>query len=302
MRHAATPSPRRTAVLTAVTMAAFASNSILCRLALQSRAIDPASFTLVRVLAGAVALFLMARAAGPRPRAPGRWAGAAFLFLYAAAFSFAYTRLSAGTGALLLFGCVQATMLTAALRSGERPHPLEWIGLALAVTGLVVLVAPGLAAPSPAGSALMALAGVAWGVYSLTGRGSTDALADTGRNFMRALPLATAASLLAPVAGEAFHVTRRGVLLALASGALASGVGYAVWYAALRGLTATRAATVQLSVPVLAALGGVWLLSEVVTVRLVASAILILGGVGLALSSRSAAWKRPRGRPGRGVD
>jgi len=290
------PSPRRTIALTAVTMVAFASNSILCRLALQARAIDPASFTLVRILAGAIALLVIVRVVSPTARVftPGRWAGAAFLFLYAAAFSFAYTSLSAGTGALILFGCVQAAMLAVALRSGERPRPLEWIGLAIAVAGLVYLVAPGLQAPAPVGCALMAIAGVAWGFYSLTGRGSTNPLADTSRNFLRAAPLALAVALLARVAGADVRATREGVLLAIASGALSSGLGYAIWYAALRGLSATRAATVQLSVPVFAALGGVSFLSETITLRLVLSAILILGGVGTALAGRSSA--RPAAR------
>jgi drug/metabolite transporter (DMT)-like permease len=291
--HSADPTrPRRTIALTAVTMVAFASNSILCRLALQARAIDPASFTLVRILSGAVALFVIVRVVNPPARIatkPGRWAGPAFLFLYAAAFSFAYTSLSAGTGALILFGCVQATMLAVALRSGERPRPLEWIGLAVAVAGLVYLVAPGLEAPAPVGCALMAIAGVAWGFYSLTGRGSTSALADTSRNFTRAAPLALALGLGARVAGAGVHATHEGLLLAVASGALSSGLGYAVWYAALRGLSATRAATVQLSVPVIAALGGVSFLSETVTLRLVLAAILILGGVGTALAARSPA-------------
>ncbi len=289
MQFADPPSPRRTVALTALTMVAFASNSILCRLALQTRAIDPASFTLVRILAGAVALLVIVRMVNPAARVVSlrRWTGAAFLFLYAAAFSFAYTSLSAGTGALILFGCVQATMLAVALRSGERPRPLEWIGLAIAVAGLVYLVAPGLQAPAPVGCALMAIAGVAWGFYSLTGRGSTNPLADTSRNFTRAAPLALAVALVARLAGADVHATRAGVLLAIASGALSSGLGYAIWYAALRGLSATRAATVQLSVPVIAALGGVSFLSETITLRLVLSAILILGGVGAALAGRS---------------
>jgi drug/metabolite transporter (DMT)-like permease len=287
MRPAALPSPRRTIALTAVTMVAFASNSILCRLALQTRAIDPASFTLLRILAGAGALLVITRATGSNARTPARWAGAAFLFLYAAAFSFAYTSLGAGTGALILFGCVQATMLIAGLRSGERLRVLEWTGLVVALGGLVYLVAPGLEAPAPAGCALMALAGVAWGFYSLGGRGSTNPLVDTGRNFARAVPMAVAVGVAAPLAGGDFRLSREGVLLALASGAVASGLGYAVWYAALRGLSATRAATVQLSVPAIAALGGVAFLAETITLRLVSSAGLILGGVGLALVRRS---------------
>jgi drug/metabolite transporter (DMT)-like permease len=214
------------------------------------------------------------------------------LFAYAVAFSFAYRTLSAASGALILFGAVQATMILAALGSGERPHFLEWLGLLLAVSGLVYLVSPGLSAQSPSGSALMGLAGISWGIYSLRGRRAGDPLADTGGNFVRALPLAAAVSCATlPHA----HLSGEGVLLAAVSGALASGLGYVVWYAALRGLTATRAATVQLAVPAIAALGGVLFLSERVSVRLLLAAALILGGVGLAVASRrSRAAAAPR--------
>jgi drug/metabolite transporter (DMT)-like permease len=207
------------------------------------------------------------------------------LFLYAAAFSFAYNGLGAGAGALILFGSVQATMILFALRSGERPHVLEWSGLGLALCGLVYLVFPGLAAaPLLASSASMTVAGIAWGLYSLRGRGAASPLVETTRNFVLALPLAFIVNLL--VLRHA-HVTRKGVILAMLSGALASGVGYVVWYAALRGLTATRAATVQLAVPVLAAVGGVLFLSERISLRLLLAAFVILGGVGLALLGRA---------------
>jgi drug/metabolite transporter (DMT)-like permease len=279
-----------TLLLTTVALVAFASNSILCRLALGAREIDAASFTLVRLLSGASTLLLV-RAAVARRAAPktvttatsGPWVPAALLFIYAAPFSFAYIRLSAGTGALILFACVQATMLIGAIRSGERFQWLEGIGLAIALAGLTYLVSPGLSAPSPLGSALMATAGVSWGLYSLRGRGSVDPLGDTTLNFIWALPLALLVSL---VAVRGTHLSARGIALATASGALASGLGYTIWFAALRGLTAIRAATVQLTVPVLAAAGGVLLLQESVTVRLVVSAALILGGVGLALAGR----------------
>ena len=279
-----------TLLLTAVALVAFASNSILCRLALGAREIDAASFTLVRLLSGALTLLLV-RAAVARRAAPktvttatsGPWIPAALLFIYAAPFSFAYIRLSAGTGALILFACVQATMLIGAIRSGERFQWLEGIGLAIALAGLTYLVSPGLSAPSPLGSALMATAGVSWGLYSLRGRGSADPLGDTTLNFIWALPLALLVSL---VAVRGTHLSARGIALATASGALASGLGYTIWFAALRGLTAIRAATVQLTVPVLAAAGGVLLLQESVTARLVVSAALILGGVGLALAGR----------------
>jgi drug/metabolite transporter (DMT)-like permease len=275
-------------VLTGLALVAFAANSVLCRLALGGALIDAASFTTARLTSGAVALLIITALVNKNLPSSGRrvkFISALLLFLYAAAFSFAYTGLTTGTGALILFGSVQATMLAFALRSGERPHPLEWAGLALALVGLVYLVLPGLAAPPPVSSAFMAVAGVSWGLYSLRGRGATDPLADTTRNFVLALPLAFAVSLLTLRGGA--HVSTSGVLLAVLSGALASGVGYVMWYAALRGLTATRAATVQLPVPVLAAVGGVLFMSESVSLRLLLAATAILGGVALALFGRA---------------
>jgi drug/metabolite transporter (DMT)-like permease len=272
----------RTLLFTGVALVAFAANSILCRLALGPRLIDPASFAAVRLASGALMLgaigAALRRPSSARPRAG--WASAGLLFLYAAAFSFAYTSLSAGTGALILFGAVQITMILAALRSGERFRAPEGVGLALALGGLAYLVSPGIAAPSALGSALMAVAGASWGVYSLRGRGAGDPLHDTAGNFLRAVPLAAAVSAITL---RGAHVSAAGTALAATSGALASGLGYVAWYAALRGLTAIRAATVQLAVPVLAALGGVAFLSERITVRLVFSAVLILGGVALAV-------------------
>ena len=282
-----TPDVRRVALATIVALIAFASNSILCRLALASARIDPASFTTIRIVAGALALALIA-SFGRANRAPARgrsgWTSAAFLYLYAIAFSGSYVSLSAGTGALILFGCVQTTMWIAAFKAGERPRRLEWIGLAVAVAGLVYLVLPGLAAPSPLGAALMAIAGISWGMYSLRGRGSANPLDDTARNFRCAVPFALATSV---VAFTYLHASPRGVALAATSGAISSGIGYVIWYAALRGLSATRAATVQLSVPVIAALGGILFLGEVMTARLSIAAVLILGGVGTALAARS---------------
>ena len=257
--------------------------------------IDAASFASLRVLSGAIALLaLLALTRGGRARPAGDLRSGFLLFLYAVPFSYSYLELSAGTGALILFGAVQSTMLIAALRTGERPGSAEWIGLVLALGGLVMLVRPGLDAPSPAGSAAMALAGIAWGLYSLRGRGARDPLAETAGNFLRALPFAVAVSL-ATLRGV--EVTPRGAALAVASGAAASGLGYVVWYAALPGLTATRAAIVQLSVPVLAAAAGVVLLAETITFRFVAASVVILGGVALALAGRL----RPvRSRPGSG--
>lgn len=282
--HSATP---RVVVATILALIAFASNSILCRLALGTAAIDPASFTTIRVVSGAAMLSLIGLAAprvapGPRRTRAG-WTSALLLFLYAIAFSCAYVSLTTGTGALILFGCVQATMIVAALKAGERPRWVEWAGLSVAMAGLVYLVSPGLSAPSPAGAALMATAGVAWGLYSLRGRGSLDPRGDTTRNFVCAVPFAL---MLSIALFSRAHVGFRGVAFAGASGAISSGIGYVIWYAALRGLTATRAATVQLSVPAIAALGGVVFLGESASARLVVSAALILGGVGVAVAAR----------------
>lgn len=275
----------RTASLTTLALLAFAGNSLLCRMALGGALIGPAGFTTVRLGAGAATLWLLVALRAGRPARPaGHWASSAALFIYAAAFSLAYVTLATGTGALILFGAVQLTMILAGLRAGERPRPAEWTGLALALGGLIVLVRPGLAAPAPGGSALMAIAGVAWGVYSLRGRSSDRPLLDTAGNFVRTLPAALVLMLLAGGTGP---WSMSGVVLAVASGALASGAGYAIWYAALPALTATRAALVQLLVPVLAAVGGIVLLSETVPLRLPVAATLVLGGVALAVTSRA---------------
>jgi drug/metabolite transporter (DMT)-like permease len=210
---------------------------------------------------------------------PGSWTAAIVLAIYALPFAFAYTQLSAGTGALILFGCVQVTMLIAALGAGERPHRVQWLGLVVALAGLVYLVFPGLTAPSPVGAALMAAAGVCWGLYSLLGRGASSPLLQNMGNFVRAVPLIAATSV---VVVPRIHIETRGAILSIASGALASGLGYVVWYAALRGLTAVRASVVQLAVPLIAAGGGVLLLSETVTLRLVLSTVLVLGGITMA--------------------
>lgn len=278
----------RTAALTGLTMLAFAGNSLLCREALGRRGMDPVSFTSLRVLSGAALLAVLARRLDrplDRGERAGSAAGAAALFAYALAFSLAYVTLEAGAGALLLFGAVQATMLAAGLRAGERPTALQWGGLLAALAGLVHLLLPGLAAPDPAGATLMLLAGVAWGVYSLLGRGAARPIAVTAGNFLGAAPLALVASLVAlPVVAP--RVPPEGALLAVASGAVTSGLGYSLWYLALRGHTATTAAVVQLSVPVLAAAGGVLLLGEAATSRLVVAGALVLGGVAAATLGR----------------
>jgi len=272
----------RLLLLTACAMLAFAGNSLLCRLALKGGHADPAAFTLIRIASGAAVLWFTLRQRRVE-RIGGSWTSALALFVYAIAFSFAYTELNAGTGALLLFGAVQVSMLLAALMAGERLGPVQGLGLALAVAGLVYLVLPGLAAPSPEGAVLMVAAGVAWGIYSLRGRRAGDPVAATAGNFLRAVPLAILATLLTV---SRLEVDTMGWALALASGVLTSGLGYVIWYAALKGLTATRAAIVQLSVPVIAAIGGVLLLSEPLTARLVLASCVILGGVALAIVGR----------------
>lgn len=265
-------------------MCAFAANSLLCRAALAEPLIDAASFTTVRLISGALVLFLLTlRRAPGLPETPRDWLAAAMLFLYAVTFSFAYLSLSAGAGALILFGAVQITMLAAGLRGGERFPPAAWVGLALAVAGVAYLVAPGVRAPSPLGALLMATAGVAWGVYSLRGRGSQNPLGATARNFITSVPFA---AVLVLVTVGSSHSTTRGLLLAAASGAVTSGLGYVVWYAALRDLAATRAAVVQLSVPVIAAAGGLLFLAEPITLRLALSAAAVLGGIALVLMQR----------------
>jgi drug/metabolite transporter (DMT)-like permease len=272
-----------TIALTALAMAAFAANSLLCRAALRDEHIDPASFGAIRVTSGVLVLALAMRLRS-RPTAPADWRAAAMLFAYVAAFSFAYLTLPAGTGALILFGAVQLTMFAVGLARGERFAPRGWAGLALALAGFIVLVLPGVAAPPPVGSTLMAVAGAAWGAYSLRGRGVPDPLAATASNFLRAMPLALLLGLA--FIGRA-HADVDGILLAIASGAVTSGLGYVIWYAALRGLSALQAASVQLSVPVIAAVAGTLWLGEAFTGRLLVAVVAILGGIGLVLTDRA---------------
>ena len=281
------PLTPRAAALTVIAMLAFAGNSLLCRLALGRNEIDPASFTSIRIGSGALILlliFLLRRRRNTTPSRGGGWRPAVMLLGYAALFSFAYRSLGAGTGALILFGAVQLTMFAAALRAGARFPLIAWGGLGLAVAGLVCLVAPGVTAPDPRGAAWMALAGVCWGLYSLAGRGGTDPLGATTRNFLYAAPATLVISL---VAMREIELSMAGVLLALASGALTSGCGYVIWYAALRNLSAAQAAIVQLTVPIFAAFGGVLFLSETPTLRLFLASALTLGGVAVALVRRA---------------
>ncbi len=291
-RNVGAPGALRTGVLAACAMVAFAANSILCRLALRSGAIDAAGFALIRLGSGALMLAAVV-ALSRRGPASGRhrsWTSAVALFAYAAAFSVAYLSLSASTGALILFGSVQATMIVAGLVSGERPHPLQWVGLFVALGGLVYLVSPGLTAPSLPGSLLMAGAGAAWGLYSLRGRRVTDPLRTTADNFA----LATVPALVLVLAlMKGVTVTPSGAALAAASGAITSGLGYVAWYGAIRGLSATRAAVVQLAVPVIAAAGGVAVLGESVSARLLLAGFAVLGGVALAIANRERSVPHP---------
>ena len=274
-----------TLLLAVLALLAFAGNSLLCRLALKLTGIDPASLTSVRIPSGALTLWLITRSRSRSASGAGNWPSALALFVYAAAFSYAYVSLPAATGALLLFGAVQATMIGYGLWLGERLLVRQWLGLLCAFAGLAGLLLPGLAAPPALGAALMLGAGVAWGVYSLRGKAAGDPTRVTSGNFLRAAPMAALLSLLT-VRWSAVDLA--GLGYALASGALASGVGYAIWYSALRGLKATSAATLQLSVPVLAALGGIVFLGETVTGRLLLASAAILGGIALVMARPAA--------------
>lgn len=270
----------RVVVLTTLAMVAFAGNSLLCRLALKDTGIDAASFTAVRLASGALTLWLLARFLRGTHSGRGNWPSAFALFAYAAGFSFAYVSLPAATGALLLFGAVQATMIGHGIWKGERLLRLQLVGLVLALGGLVGLMLPGLSAPPLMGSVLMLGAGIAWGIYSLRGKGSGDPIRVTAGNFLRAVPISAGLSLLT-LAGTSLD--KAGIWYAVFSGALASGVGYAIWYSALPALRATTAATVQLSVPVIAALGGIVFLGEPISLRLVLASVAVLGGIALVI-------------------
>lgn len=271
-------------------MLAFAGNSLLCRLALRETAIDPASFTSVRLASGALLLGWLLRRRDPAVPAGGDWPSALALWAYAAGFSYAYVGLTAATGALLLFGAVQLTMIGVGLARGERLVALQSAGLLLALAGLAWLLLPGVAAPPPERAALMVVAGVAWGIYSLRGKGARNPTAVTAGNFRRAALPALLLSLLALLGLAPWSIDPAGFGYALASGALASGAGYALWYAVLPQIGAAQAATLQLSVPVIAAAGGVLLLGEALTLRLVLASVVVLGGVALVLFGKR--WSR----------
>ena len=263
---------------------AFAANSVLCRLALGNNSIDAASFTAIRLLSGVLVLLIILRISNKNNfPTKGSWFSSIMLFLYAITFSYAYITLDTGTGALILFGSVQITIIMLSVFSGNRLHITEWAGISIAFTGLVYLVLPGVSTPSFAGFLLMTVAGIAWGIYTLNGRGSANPLADTAYNFLRTTPFVL---ILVAITIYNAHYSLDGIVLAILSGAIASGMGYTIWYIALGGLTATQAAVVQLSVPVIAAFGGIIFVSEAITLRLTLSASAILGGILLVILGR----------------
>jgi len=265
---------------TAFALFAFAGNSVLCRLALGGAAIDAASFTAIRLVSGIIVLaaIIMATRNSNEPASKGSWLASFMLFLYAVTFSFAYISLDTGTGALILFGSVQLTMIMASLISGNRLHYSEWIGILIAFSGFVYLVKPNLTTPSSTGFVLMTVAGIAWGFYSLMGRASRNPISDTTYNFLRTLPFVIILILLTLVFRDT-HLSQKGILLAVLSGAVASGIGYTIWYIALGGLSVIQAAVVQLLVPIIAALGGVLFADEFISLRLMLSSIMVLGGI-----------------------
>ena len=272
--------------LTSLAMIAFAANSVLCRLALGGNTIDAAGFTSIRLLSGVVVLWVILKLTHTQKTSPTKdsWPAAAMLFLYAVTFSFAYLTLTTGTGALILFGSVQMTMIILSLLSGNKLRMIEWVGLAMAFSGFVYLVLPGVAAPSLSGFSLMTLAGIAWGIYTMKGRGSINPLADTTYNFLRSIPFVIILGLLF---FKNTHISREGMLLAAVSGGITSGIGYTIWYMALRGLSAIQAAVVQLSVPIIAGFGGVLFVSEQISLRLALSTLLTLGGILMVILGRN---------------
>ncbi|SHE61996.1 DMT family transporter [Vibrio gazogenes] len=278
------------AILTGLALIAFAANSVLCRLALGHEAIDASSFTAIRLLSGAVVLFLIVLTTqkntdsptqGARPK--GSWTASLMLFLYAVTFSYAYISLDTGTGALILFGAVQITMILHSLVSGTRLHVMEWLGITTAFAGFVYLILPGVTAPSLSGFLLMATSGVAWGIYTLKGRASKNPLLDTAYNFFRSVPLVI---ILTLITIRHTGYSSAGIWLAIISGGITSGIGYTLWYIALSGLSSIQAAVLQLAVPVIATFGGVIFVSEVITSRLIMSAILVLGGILMVILGR----------------
>jgi drug/metabolite transporter (DMT)-like permease len=285
LNNRASHSVIKTLVFTILALTAFAANSVLCRLALGENSIDASSFTAIRLLSGALVLFSILKINNREKNlsSKGSWFSGIMLFLYAITFSFAYITLDTGTGALILFGSVQITMILLSIFTGNRLHKTEWLGIAVAFFGFIYLVLPGVTTPPLTGFLLMTVAGIAWGIYTLKGRGSANPLADTAYNFIRTIPFIM---IVMAITIYNAHYSFDGIVFAILSGAIASGIGYTIWYFALGGLTTTQAAVVQLSVPVIAAFGGVVFVSEAITLRLALSAIFILGGILLVVLGR----------------
>ncbi len=278
----------KTITLTFLALLAFAANSILCRLALGDAKIDAVSFTVLRLLSGIIMLLIIISLTSKKTRSSvnGSWLSATMLFLYAITFSFAYISLDTGTGALILFGAVQITMIVISLFAGTKLHSSEWLGIFLAFVGLIYLVLPTISTPSFSGFILMSIAGIAWAIYTLRGKSALEPLRETAFNFVRTLPLLIGLVLVAFNVMPSIQMSNDGIILAILSGALASGIGYMIWYSALKGLSTTEAAVVQLLVPLIAALGGIIFVSEVVTSRLIYSGIMILGGLLIVVLGR----------------
>jgi drug/metabolite transporter (DMT)-like permease len=268
----------KTSLLTVLALIAFAANSVLCRLALGNGFIDASSFTIIRLLSGAIALFIILSVKGNNTgvSSKGSWFASFMLFTYAITFSYAYLSVDTGTGALILFGTVQITMILLSLISGTRLHISEWAGISIAFTGFIYLIMPSISTPSINGFILMAVSGISWAIYTLKGRSSKNPLMDTTYNFLRTIPFVV---ILAFLTMKNISYSSEGVILAVLSGAITSGVGYTIWYIALRGLSSTQAAVIQLAVPVIAAIGGVVFVSEIITYRLIISTSIVLGGI-----------------------
>jgi drug/metabolite transporter (DMT)-like permease len=277
----------KTILFTGLALIAFAANSVLCRLALGESAIDASTFTIVRLLSGAIVLTVILSISklnsNSNSSTKGSWPASIALFIYAITFSFAYVTLDTATGALILFGSVQVTMILMSMFSGNRLHISEWFGMALAFTGFVYLILPGVTTPSVIGFFLMTVSGIAWGIYTLKGRGSKNPIMDTAFNFLRTLPFVI---ILAIITIKYAHYSSEGILLAVLSGSIASGIGYMIWYTALSGLSVTQAAVLQLLVPVIAAVGGVIFVSESISFRLTVSSAMILGGILMVVLGR----------------
>jgi drug/metabolite transporter (DMT)-like permease len=268
----------KTIFYTTLALIAFAANSVICRLALKDGAIDPGMFTSIRLVSGAAILIVLVFLSKDRrlEKSKGSWISAGMLFMYAAAFSYAYVSLETGIGALIIFGTVQITMIASSLIAGYRMNNMEWLGILLALAGFLYLLLPGASAPSLGGFVLMTLSGIGWGIYSLRGKSSKHPLVDTAYNFLRSLPFLI---LLLYFLAQESNYSTKGILLALLSGIVTSGIGYTIWYAALKGLNSIQASIVQLLVPVLAAIGGVVFIGELISLRLMASSLMILGGI-----------------------